>query len=155
MDGSIGDPGFSTLDSTDEQKPHHCLSGTLWYLQHNCVGDTIVYHKASNILFVLLVVFQVFSCVMNTLVPSAKSCSFCFFVTLWSHKKNLPHLPVCLYILMEELWDINIDILGKNYHRNCQYMYHGYAIGISSMTKGVIERKNNWKNSGCISKYIW
>ena len=22
----------------------HCLSGKLWYLQHNCVGDTIVYH---------------------------------------------------------------------------------------------------------------
>ena len=21
-----------------------CLSGKLWYLQHNCVGDTIVYH---------------------------------------------------------------------------------------------------------------
>ena len=98
---SIGDPGFSTLDSTDEQKPHHCLSGKLWYLQHNCVGDNLVYHKASNILFVLLVVFQVFSCVMNKLVSSAKSCSFCFFVTLWSHtKKNLPHLPVCLFIFL-------------------------------------------------------
>ena len=24
--------------------PHRCLSGKLWYLQHNCVGDTIVYH---------------------------------------------------------------------------------------------------------------
>ena len=23
---------------------YHCLSGKLWYLQHNCVGDTIVYH---------------------------------------------------------------------------------------------------------------
>ena len=22
----------------------HCLCGKLWYLQHNCVGDTIVYH---------------------------------------------------------------------------------------------------------------
>ena len=22
-----------------------CLSGKLWYLQHNCVGDTIVYHS--------------------------------------------------------------------------------------------------------------
>ena len=21
-----------------------CISGKLWYLQHNCVGDTIVYH---------------------------------------------------------------------------------------------------------------
>ena len=25
------------------------LSGKLWYLQHNCVGDTIVYHRASNL----------------------------------------------------------------------------------------------------------
>ena len=24
--------------------PYSCLSGKLWYLQHNCVGDTIVYH---------------------------------------------------------------------------------------------------------------
>ena len=23
---------------------NHCLSGQLWYLQHNCVGDTMVYH---------------------------------------------------------------------------------------------------------------
>ena len=22
----------------------HCISGKLWYLQHHCVGDTIVYH---------------------------------------------------------------------------------------------------------------
>ena len=22
----------------------HCISGKLWYLQHSCVGDTIVYH---------------------------------------------------------------------------------------------------------------
>ena len=28
---------------------YHWLSGKLWYLQHNCVGDTIVYHKDSNI----------------------------------------------------------------------------------------------------------
>ena len=28
------------------------LSGKLWYLQHNCVGDTIVYHKASNVCLV-------------------------------------------------------------------------------------------------------
>ena len=27
---------------------YRCLSGKLWYLQHNCVGDTIVYHWASN-----------------------------------------------------------------------------------------------------------
>ena len=25
---------------------HHLVSGKLWYLQHNCVRDTIVYHKA-------------------------------------------------------------------------------------------------------------
>ena len=25
------------------------ISNTIWYLQHNCVGDTIVYHLASNI----------------------------------------------------------------------------------------------------------
>ena len=24
--------------------PSCCVSGKLWYLQHNCVGDTIVYH---------------------------------------------------------------------------------------------------------------
>ena len=27
------------------------LSGKLWYLQHNCVGDTIVYHKGSIMRF--------------------------------------------------------------------------------------------------------
>ena len=26
-----------------------CLSGNLWYLQQNCIGDTIVYHKDSEI----------------------------------------------------------------------------------------------------------
>ena len=29
--------------------PYTSLSGKLWYLQHNCVGDTIVYHWASSI----------------------------------------------------------------------------------------------------------
>ena len=28
---------------------HHCLNSKLWYLQHSCVGDTIVYDKDSNI----------------------------------------------------------------------------------------------------------
>ena len=28
--------------------PYPWLSGKLWYLQHNCVGDTIVYHSASD-----------------------------------------------------------------------------------------------------------
>ena len=27
----------------------HWLSGKLWYLQHSCVGDTIVYHWDSNL----------------------------------------------------------------------------------------------------------
>ena len=27
----------------------HCLSGKLWYLQHKGVGDTIVYHKDSDV----------------------------------------------------------------------------------------------------------
>ena len=27
---------------------HRCLSGKLWYLQHHCVGDTTVYHYASD-----------------------------------------------------------------------------------------------------------
>ena len=26
-----------------------CLSGKLWYLQYNCVGDTRVYHKANDV----------------------------------------------------------------------------------------------------------
>ena len=26
------------------QGSYCCISGKLWYLQHNCVGDTIVYH---------------------------------------------------------------------------------------------------------------
>ena len=30
-----------------------CLNGKLWYLQNNCVGYTIVYHKASNQFFPL------------------------------------------------------------------------------------------------------
>ena len=29
----------------------HCLSGKLWYLQHNCVGDTFVFHKDSDVIF--------------------------------------------------------------------------------------------------------
>ena len=27
---------------------YRCLSGKLWYVQHKCVGDTIVYHKDSD-----------------------------------------------------------------------------------------------------------
>ena len=30
---------------------YRCLSGKLWYLQHNCVWDTIIYHQASDIVF--------------------------------------------------------------------------------------------------------
>ena len=29
----------------------YCLSGKLWYLQHNCVRDTIVYHKANDLIY--------------------------------------------------------------------------------------------------------
>ena len=29
---------------------YRCLNGKLWYLQHNCVGDTIVYDKDSNMI---------------------------------------------------------------------------------------------------------
>ena len=32
---------------------YRCLSGKLWYLQHQCVGDTIVYHWASDIFFAM------------------------------------------------------------------------------------------------------
>ena len=32
----------------DLNTSNHCLSGKLWYLQHNCVGDTIVYHQDSK-----------------------------------------------------------------------------------------------------------
>ena len=31
---------------------HRRLSGKLWYLQHICVGDTIVYHKANKMMSV-------------------------------------------------------------------------------------------------------
>ena len=31
----------------------HCLGGKLWYLQHNCFGDTIVYHLASEIVVII------------------------------------------------------------------------------------------------------
>ena len=29
-----------------------CFSDKLWYLQHNYVGDTIVYHKASDFVYI-------------------------------------------------------------------------------------------------------
>ena len=29
----------------------HWFSGKLWYLQHNCIGDNIVYHSASHLAF--------------------------------------------------------------------------------------------------------
>ena len=35
--------------------PSYCLNGELWYLQHNCVGDTIVYHYESNLIQLKLV----------------------------------------------------------------------------------------------------
>ena len=35
-------------------KPHRWLSGKLWYLQHSCVGDTIVYHSASDMVYVCM-----------------------------------------------------------------------------------------------------
>ena len=28
------------------------LSGKLWYLQHNCVGDAIVNHQTSDLIYV-------------------------------------------------------------------------------------------------------
>ena len=36
------------------KSPFRCLSGKLWYLQHNCVGDTIVYHRDSDLWCVIL-----------------------------------------------------------------------------------------------------
>ena len=35
------------LQSCTKPLISHYLSGEQWYLQHNCVGDAIVYHKAS------------------------------------------------------------------------------------------------------------
>ena len=32
------------FSDTSEDKTGLCLTGKIWYLQHNCVGDTIVYH---------------------------------------------------------------------------------------------------------------
>ena len=36
--------------TTSQWLNQYCHSGKIWYLQHNCVGDTIVYHDDSNIL---------------------------------------------------------------------------------------------------------
>ena len=39
-------PWYQSISSTSYQ----CLSAKLWYLQHICVGDTIVYHWNSDII---------------------------------------------------------------------------------------------------------
>ena len=39
----------NTEPMSDYKLINHCFSGKLWYLQHNCVGDTIVYHWNSGI----------------------------------------------------------------------------------------------------------
>ena len=40
----ISDQQFSQSNDPDACVSVRCLSGKLWYLQHNHVGDTIVYH---------------------------------------------------------------------------------------------------------------
>ena len=41
--------GSQSVKKTLHITSHRWLSGELWYLQHNCVGDTIVYHLASDL----------------------------------------------------------------------------------------------------------
>ena len=38
----------------------HWLSGKLWYLQHNCVGDTTVYHQASKVVFMFSILILMY-----------------------------------------------------------------------------------------------
>ena len=40
---------FSIVDIQSAIITYRWLSGKLWYLQHNCVEDTIVYHSDSDI----------------------------------------------------------------------------------------------------------
>ena len=37
---------------------YYCFSGKLWYLQHICVGDVIVYHSYSDICMRLAVMWN-------------------------------------------------------------------------------------------------
>ena len=48
---SIGNPYGSFITLT------RCLGGKVWYLQHSCVGDTIVYHWDSELIVAYMTLY--------------------------------------------------------------------------------------------------
>ena len=65
---------------------YHWLSGKLWYLQHNCVGDTIAYHQASD-----------FTCDMAAITAEYR---WGFEWTAWMIRQSISHLMCAMGCLV-------------------------------------------------------
>ena len=86
-----------------------CLSGKLWYLQHNCVGDTIVYHWASE---------RIFMWVADACEKIAKKTSL-FWLDCVFHQN-------CVYQYVDSMRDIHNSLLFPTQicAKMCQHKIH-------------------------------
>ena len=62
----------------------HCFSGKLWYLQHSCVEDTIVYHWNSNVITTIFFCFYHDSCA----VVACRKMIAKWFHWIWIYKSD-------------------------------------------------------------------